>query len=68
MSLSHSAVLHYIGSSNGLVPSGNSLPEPMMTDLCRHMASLGHNELKLLVPPGLELSRQVIWCSQDLEG
>ena len=35
-----------IGSGNGLVPSGNKLlPGPMLTDLCRHMASLGHNEL-----------------------
>ena len=37
-----------IGSSNGLVPSGNKpLPESMLTqlDLSRHMASLGHNVL-----------------------
>ena len=36
-----------IDSGNGLVSSGNKpLPEPMLTDLCRHMASLGHSELK----------------------
>ena len=29
-----------IGSGNGSVPSGNIDP-----DLCRHMVSLGHNEL-----------------------
>ena len=35
-----------IGSGNGLVPSGNKpLPEPMLTQICRHMASLGLNEL-----------------------
>ena len=35
-----------IGSGNGLVPSGNKpLPEPMLTQICHHMASLGHNEL-----------------------
>ena len=35
-----------IGSGNGLVPSGNKpLPEPMLTQNCCHMASLGHNEL-----------------------
>ena len=32
VSLSHSAVLQYIGSGNGLEPSGNKpLPEPMLT-------------------------------------
>ena len=31
-----------IGSGNGLVPS---LSEPMLTQICHHMASLGHNEL-----------------------
>ena len=37
-----------IGSGNGLVPSGSKpLPEPMLTQICRHMASLGHNELIL---------------------
>ena len=36
-----------IGSGNGLVPSGNKpLPEPMLTQICHHMASLGQNELK----------------------
>ena len=35
-----------IGSGNGLVPSGNKLlPEQMLIQICRHMASLGHNEL-----------------------
>ena len=35
-----------IGSGNGLVPSGNKpLPEPMLTQICRHMVSLGQNEL-----------------------
>ena len=35
-----------IGSGNGLVPSGNKpLSEPMLTQICRHMTSLGHNEL-----------------------
>ena len=34
------------GSGNGSVPSGNEpLPEPMLTKICHHMASLGHNEL-----------------------
>ena len=39
-----------VGSGNGcLVPSGNmSLPDPMLTQFCRHMASLGHNELSHL--------------------
>ena len=39
-----------IGSGNGLVLSGNKpLPGPVLTqDLCRHMASLGHNELNSL--------------------
>ena len=33
-------------SGNGSVPSGNEpLPEPMLTKICHHMASLGHNEL-----------------------
>ena len=32
-----------IGSGNGLVPSGNKpLPEPMLTQICCHMASLDH--------------------------
>ena len=35
-----------IGSGNGLVPSGNKpLLEPILTQICRHMASLGYNEL-----------------------
>ena len=35
-----------IVSGNGLVLSGNKpLPEPMLTQISRHMASLGHNEL-----------------------
>ena len=35
-----------IGSGNGLVPSGSKpLPEPILTQICCHMASLGHNEL-----------------------
>ena len=35
-----------IGSGNGLVPSGNKpLPEPMLTQICRNMASLGRNGL-----------------------
>ena len=35
-----------IGSGDGLVPSGNKpSPEPMLTQICCHMASLGHNEL-----------------------
>ena len=39
-----------ISSGNGLVLSGNKpLPEPMLTQICRHMASLGHNELTLSV-------------------
>ena len=33
-----------VGSGNGLVPTGNKpLPNP---DLCHHMVSLGHNELR----------------------
>ena len=36
-----------IVSSNGMVPSGNKpLLEPINPDLCHHMASLAHNELK----------------------
>ena len=36
-----------IGSGNGLVPSGNKpLPEPMLTQICHPMASLGHNGWK----------------------
>ena len=36
-----------IGPGNGLVPPGNKpLPGPMVTQICRHMASLGHNKLK----------------------
>ena len=39
-----------IGSGNGLVPSGSKpLPEPMLTQICRHMVSLGHNELTSFV-------------------
>ena len=35
-----------IGSGNGLVPSGTKpLPEPILTQICRHMVSLGRNEL-----------------------
>ena len=40
-----------IGSGNGLVPSGNNCQQQAITwanvdpDLCRHMVSLGHNEL-----------------------
>ena len=34
------------GSGNGLVPTGNKpSSELMLTQDCRHMASLGHNEL-----------------------
>ena len=34
------------GSGNGLMPLGNKpLPEPMLTQICHHMASWGHNEL-----------------------
>ena len=37
-----------IGSGHGLVPSGNKpLLEAVLTVLCRHMASLGHNELNV---------------------
>ena len=35
-----------IGSGNGLMPSGNKpLPEPVLTQICDHIASLGQNEL-----------------------
>ena len=35
-----------IGSGNGLVSSGNKpLPEPMLTQICHYMVSLGHIEL-----------------------
>ena len=39
------------GLGKGLVPSGNKpFPEPMLaTDLCRHMASLGQNELTVFI-------------------
>ena len=41
-----------IGSGNGLVPSGNKpLPEPMLTQICRHMASLCHNVLRVTISP-----------------
>ena len=37
-----------IGSGNGLVQSGNQpLSEPMLTQICCQMASLGFNELIL---------------------
>ena len=41
-----------IGSGNGLVPSGNKslILVNIDPDLCRHMASLGHNEIKLALP------------------
>ena len=35
-----------LGSGNGLVPLGSKpLPEPILTHICHHMASLGQNEL-----------------------
>ena len=35
-----------ISLGNRLMPSGNKpLPEPMLTKICHHMASIGHNEL-----------------------
>ena len=41
-----------IGSGNGLVPSGNKpLPEPMLTQICHHMASLCHNVLRVTISP-----------------
>ena len=47
----------HIGSGNGLVPSGNkALPEQAITqtnvdpDLCHHIMSQGHSELKLQMP------------------
>ena len=41
-----------MGSGNGLVPSGNKslILVNIDPDLCRHMASLGHNEIKLALP------------------
>ena len=37
------------GSGNGLVPSGNKpLPEPMLTQISRHLASQGHNEFTVI--------------------
>ena len=45
-----------IGSGNGLVPSGNKpLPGPMLTQICRHMASIDHNELT-------KWSCKLLWC------
>ena len=42
-----------IGSCNGLVPWGNKpLPEPMLTQICCHMASQGHNVLMSLLMIG----------------
>ena len=40
-----------IGLGNGLVPSGNQAITwaNVVLDLCRHMASLGHNGLSFLV-------------------
>ena len=39
-----------IVSGNGLVPSGNKpLPEPMLTQFYVSLASLGHNELTLIM-------------------
>ena len=50
VSLSHSAVLHYTGSSNGLVPSGNINWANVDPVLCCHMASQGHTELRTNPP------------------
>ena len=42
-----------IGSGNGLLPDGTKpWPEPMFTQICHHMASLGHNELILYAARG----------------
>ena len=54
----HVTGLHWwsvnVGSGNGLVPSGNKpLPEPMLTQISRHMVSLGHNEL----------TWSLLWCA-----
>ena len=39
-----------IGSGNGLVPQGNKpLLKPMLTHICRHKASLGQNELMMII-------------------
>ena len=49
MPLNFFLMISNVGSGNGLVPSGNkSLPDPMLTQFCRHMASLGHKELSHL--------------------
>ena len=53
-----------IGSGNGLVPAGNKpLFNPMLTQTCHHMVSLGHNELTLNVrgPSYLGLTRSISW-------
>ena len=53
------------GSDNGLVPTGNKpLPEPMLTQISRHMASLGHNELNKSTHniPGLLVDIFVVSC------
>ena len=52
------------------VPSGTKpLPEPMLTDLCSHMAWLGHNEFMKFVPKGpidykSSLVQVMAWCHQ----
>ena len=39
-----------MGSGNGLVPWGNKpLPDPILTQICHHMVSLGQNELNIFV-------------------
>ena len=53
-----------IGSGNGLVSWGSKpLPEPMLTQICVHMASLGHNELINSLRPGTH-QRTNLWFVQ----
>ena len=56
-----------MGSGNGFVPSDNKpLPETMLTEICLHMAALGHNELtsllfwKILIPE-MDVSPTCSW-------
>ena len=51
-----------IGSGNGLVPSGTEpLPAPVLTQICRHMVSLGHNELSCICLIAMKFILYIAW-------
>ena len=52
-----------IGSGNGLVPSGNKpLPEPVLIQIsCRHMVSIGHNELSCICLIAMKFMVHIAW-------